>query len=228
MEFEKKKIIELGSTTSLKIIFRTLQNQSDNIFNGIHNSNEASITSCLRNLEDLISSDDEDNIYNLNSFIQNGICHIARTYGKTSTVSSIVLNILMTAIHTYNNISAEKYIFELETCPNTNLLGISFLIQVLLPHINAGASFFPTSEKPLTFEVLIPHIPKIRSPSPEVGPRNKPVSFGKESEKLQRQRRTELGYRSNSSDTDSDGGSGKRKLSKQRRSQRRKSKKRLF
>jgi hypothetical protein len=225
------QIIKLGSTSSLKIIFKTLQNQCSDIFNGSHNANHESITTCLQNLEKLIAPDDEDYIYELFAFIGNGICHIARNYGKTSVVSSIVLNFLMTAIHSYNQISAQKYRFESETCPNTNSLGKAFLMQVLLPHINAGAKHFPPSEKPLTFTVIIQHSPVIRSPSPDVGPRGKPIiSFGKAVKRLQRQRRKERGYRSNSSDTEGSDGGGKRKFSKQRRSrqQRRQSKKRLF
>ncbi len=225
------QIVKLGSASSLKIIFKTLQNQCSDIFNGIHNANHESITTCLQNLEKLISPDDEDYIYELNSFIGNGVCHIARNYGKTSAVSSIVLNFLMTAIHSYNQISAQKYRFESETCPNTNSLGKAFLMQLLLPHINAGANLFPPTENPLTFSVMVQASPVIRSPSPEVGPRNKPISFGKEVKRLQRQRRKDRGYRSNSSDTgESDGGSTIRKFSKQRRrsQRRRQSKKRLF
>jgi hypothetical protein len=215
------QIIKLGSTTSLKIIFKTLQNQCSDIFNGSHNANHESITTCLQNLGKLISPDDEDYIYDLFAFIGNGICHIARNYGKTSAVSSIVLNFLMTAIHSYNQISAQKYRFENNTCPNTNALGKAFLMQVLLPHINAGATHFPPSEKPLTFAVLVQHSPVIRSPSPEVGPRNKPISFGKEVKRLQRQRRKERGYRSNSSDTEESDGGGKRKRSVRRNQKKR-------
>jgi hypothetical protein len=219
------QIIKLGSTTSLKIIFKTLQNQCSDIFNGSHNANHESITTCLQNLARLISTDDEDYIYELFSFIGNGICHIARNYGRTSVVSSIVLNYLMTAIHSYNQISAQKYRFESETCPNTNALGKAFLMQVLLPHINAGATLFPPNEKPLTFAVIVQHSPVIRSPSPDVGPRNKPLSFGKEVKRLQRQRRKERGYRSNSSDTEESDGGGKRKQSvRQNQKKRRQSK----
>ena len=219
------QIVKLGSTSSLKIIFKTLQNQCSDIFHGIHNANHESITACLQNLETLISPDDEDYIYDLNSFIGNGVCHIARNYGKTSAVSSIVLNFLMTAIHSYNQISAKKYRFEDETCRNTNSLGKAFLMQVLLPHINAGATYFPPNEKPLTFAVQVKHSPVIRSPSPEVGPRNKPISFGKEVKRLQRQRRKERGYRSNSSDTEGSDGGGERKRSvRQNQKKRRQSK----
>lgn len=216
------QIIKLGSTTSLKIIFKTLQNQCSDIFNGIHNVNHEPITTCLQNLARLISPDDEDYIYDLNEFIGDGICHIARYYGKTSAVSSIVLNFLMTAIQSYNKVSSKKYKFENETCHNSNGLGKAFLIQVLLPLINAGATHFPHSENPLTFAVqrMI-----IRSPSPDVGPRNESISFGKEVKRLQRQRRKERGYRSNSSDTEESDGGGKRKQSvRQNQKKRRQSK----
>jgi len=206
------QINKLGSTESLKLIFRTLQNQCSNIFNGSHNENHESITACLQNLSRLLSHDD-DYIIDLHDFIEDGICHIARNYGKTSSVSAIVLNFLMTAIHAYNQVSAQNYQFKKETCYNINSAGKAFLMQVLLPHIKSGAAPFPVSKTPMTFAVQVQHSPVIRSPSPEVGPRNKPISFGKEVKRLQRQRRQDRGYRSNSSDTEgSNGGSGKRSV----------------
>ena len=205
------KIQTLGSDKSLRTIFRTLQNQCSEIFSGAHNADSASIMKCLENLAELISSDD-DYIEELELFIDSGVCHIARNYGAESntnnTVSSVVLNFLMTAIRSYNHNSKEPYRFKKDKCPNTNSHGNALLAQVLHPMIDAGAHAVPIDNQLLTFNVLKKYSPRIRSPSPKVGPRHKPISFGKTVKTLQRTRRQSRGYRSNSSDTGSasDGG----------------------
>ena len=218
-------VARLGDETSLKIIFRTLQNQSSAIFGGECNAHSASIMKCLEGLATLISPENVDVIEDLESFISGGVCHVARNYGinAESTISPIVLNFLMTAIRSYNHINRGKspYRFTDAKCPQTNPHGNAFLAQVLIPHIDAGAHAFPIDEKLLTFEVRVEHSPIIRSPSPMVGRRGESVPFGLTFKMHQRHRRAHrknidpLGYRSNSSDTGSasDGG-GRRKFTR--------------
>lgn len=223
-------VARLSVETSLKMIFRTLQNQSSAIFGGECNTHSASIMKCLEGLAILISPDNddviEDVIEDLESFISGGVCHVARNYGRNaeSTISPIVLNFLMTAIRSYNHINRGKppYRFTSPKCPQTNARGYAFLAQVLIPRIDAGAHAFPIDEKLLTFEVRVEHSPIIRSPSPMVGRRGESVPFGPMFKRLQRERRADLGYRSNSSDTGSasDGG-GRRKFTRRPRQSRR-------
>jgi hypothetical protein len=213
------QIQTLKGSPSLKQIFRTLQNQSSEIFSGVHNANSEIITGCLEKLAKLISPDDDEYIEELESFIGNGVCHVARNYGKTVHVSPIVVNYLMTAITSYNHVNKTPYRFTRDTCPNTNSHGNAFLVQVLIPHIDAGAHAFPSGQK---FHVHVKSTPPvIRSPSP-VGPRRPSISFGKAAKALQRERRTlkkkqglTQGYRSNSSDTEG----GRRRIARQRRQQ---------
>ena len=212
--------------TSLKMIFRILQNQGVEIFNGNHNQHAASIMTCLKNLATKISPDDTEYIEELEMFIDDGACRIARNYGKNtdSTVSPIVLNFLMTAIHSYNHINKGKTPYQFtgkKNCTNIKSSGKAFLAQVLIPRIHAGAHAYPTNVPLLTFHAIAAHSPIMRSPSPNVGPRHPPISFGKSAKRLQRERRQERkliqGYRSNSSDTGSasDGG-GKRRFTRRR------------
>ena len=218
------QIQTLKGSTSLKQIFRTLQNQSSEIFSGVHNANSEIITGCLEKLAKLISPDDDDDyIEELESFIGNGVCHVARNYGRMN-VSHIVLNYLMTAISSYNRLNKTPYRFTNDTCPNTNSRGNAFLVQVLIPHIDAGAHAFSIGNK---FHVDVKSTPPvIRSPSP-VGPRHPSISFGKAAKALQRERRTlkkkqglTQGYSSNSSDTEG----GRRRIARRQR----KTKKRLL
>ena len=218
------QIKTLEGATSLKQIFRTLQNQSSEIFSGDHNASSEIITGCLKKLAKLITPDDDEYIEDLESFIGNGVCHVARNYGKTVNVSPVVVNYLMTAITSYNHVNKTPYRFTSDTCPNTNSHGNAFLVQVLIPHIDAGAHAFPSGQK---FHVHVKSTPPvIRSPSP-VGPRRPSISFGKAAKALQRERRTlkkkqglTQGYRSNSSDTEG----GRRRIARRQR----KTKKRLL
>lgn len=219
------QIKTLEGATSLKQIFRTLQNQSSEIFSGDHNASSEIITGCLKKLAKLITPDDDEYIEDLESFIGNGVCHVARNYGKTVNVSPVVVNYLMTAITSYNHVNKTPYRFTSDTCPNTNSHGNAFLVQVLIPHIDAGAHAFPSGQK---FYVQVKDTPIIRSPSP-VGPRRPSISFGKAAKALQRERRTlkkkqglTQGYRSNSSDTEG----GRRIFPRRRRPHN--TKKRLF
>lgn len=212
------QIKTLEGATSLKQIFRTLQNQSSEIFSGDHNASSEIITGCLKKLAKLITPDDDEYIEDLESFIGNGVCHVARNYGKTVNVSPVVVNYLMTAITSYNHVNKTPYRFTSDTCPNTNSHGNAFLVQVLIPHIDAGAHAFPSGQK---FYVHVKDTPIIRSPSP-VGPRRPSISFGKAAKALQRERRTlkkkqglTQGYRSNSSDTEG----GRRIFARRRRPQ---------
>ena len=208
----------LNSQKSLKNIFKTLENQNSEIFSGYHNTHSASITTCFENLAQLISPEDDDYIEDFKSFINNGLCTICRNYEmQRETVSPIVLNFLMTAIRSYNHIqraSGQLYHFTQEVCPGASDTGNAFLQQVMCPFIDAGAlHVFPVDE-PLNFQVNVKKTFIIRSPSPERGPRRKFKSFGKAFKQLQRSRRRDRGYRSNSSDTgsESNGGGSRRRF----------------
>lgn len=214
-------IASLHLQTSLKSIFRTLQNQAGDIFNGIHNAHNESITACLENLGKLISPDDEDRIDDLFSFIENGICRVSNSYEvERDALSPEVLNFLMTAIRSYNHIAAsgsEKraaYSFTSKTCPGASDAGNAFLVQILIPHIAAGAlHVFPVGS-PLTFKVNVPQSFIMRSPSPSSGPRRPGISFGnaaiiaKKSRRRHRRNQRKLRYSYPSASSDSDSGSG--------------------
>jgi hypothetical protein len=218
-------VATLRSQTSLKNIFRTLQNQESHIFSNVHNTHSESITTCLENLGHLINPDNEDWLYDLRSFIESGVCHIARNYEMDRlSISPIVLNFLMTAIRSYNHIvciggggGAAGYRFESDTCPGASATGNAFLMQVLVPLINAGAlHVFPIGVQ-LEFNVNVPESFVKRSPSPP-GPRRKFISLG-EAAKIQktarrryrRERRAVSGAVSDSSTSGSDGG-GRRRI----------------
>jgi len=206
----------LHSQKNLKTIFKTLENQNSEIFSGYHNTHSASITSCFENLAQLISPDDDEYfVEDFKSFINNGVCTICRNYEmQRETVSPIVLNFLMTAIRSYNHIqrtSENLYHFPQDVCPGASDTGNAFLLQVLCPFIDAGAlHVFPVDE-PLNFKLNVKQTFIMRSPSPEKGPRRKSKSFGKAFKQLQRSRRRDLGYRSNSSDTGSESNGGSRR-----------------
>lgn len=212
----------LENQSSLRDIFRTLQNQEGPIFSNVHNAHSASIITCLEKLGNLITPPDkEDRLYDLRSFIENGVCHIARNYEMNPTVSPDVLNFLMTAIRSYNHIvaisggEAKVYHFEPGTCRGgVSSTGNAFLLQVLVPLIDAGAlHVFPTGA-PIAFDVNVPELFVERSPSPEYGPRQPGVSFGKAVEALnkptRRRRRRVVGsrYVSGSSASSSGNSSG--------------------
>lgn len=219
-------VATLRSQTSLKNIFRTLQNQESNIFSNVHNVHSESITTCLENLGHLINPDNEDGLYDLRSFIESGVCHIARNYEMDrSSISPIVLNFLMTAIRSYNHIvciggggGAAGYRFESDTCRGASATGNAFLMQVLVPLINAGAlHVFPIGVQ-LEFNVNVPESFVIRSPSPD-GPRRKFISFGKaaktnktERRRYRRQRRAESGAVVSDSSTSGSDGGGRRRI----------------
>ena len=180
-------VASLHSQTSLKAIFRTLQNQAGDIFSDVHNAHGASITTCLENLGQFITPDNEDNLDDLRSFIETGVCRIVRNYDvDRSKVSPDVLNFLMTAIRSYNHIVASGasggvaslYRFESETCQGASATGNAFLTQILVPFINAGALHVFPIGVPLEFEVKVPVSFIVRSPSPENGPRRPSISFG--------------------------------------------------
>ena len=177
-------VASLHSQTSLKAIFRTLQNQAGDIFSDVHNAHGASITTCLENLGQFITPDNEDNLDDLRSFIETGVCRIVRNYDvDRSKVSPDVLNFLMTAIRSYNHIVASGgvaslYRFESETCRGASATGNAFLTQILVPFINAGALHVFPIGVPLEFEVKVPVSFIVRSPSPENGPRRPSISFG--------------------------------------------------
>lgn len=231
-------VASLHSQTSLKAIFRTLQNQAGDIFSDAHNAHSSSITTCLENLGRFITPDNEDNLDDLRSFIENGVCRIVRNYEvDRSKVSPDVLNFLMTAIRSYNHIVAiggggggvaSSYRFESETCQGASATGNAFLKQILVPFINAGALHVFPIGVPLAFEVKVPDSFIIRSPSPEDGPRHPGISFGRAvraaktaRRRYRRQRRAESGVgskyvvsdssASDSSSNSNGGGSGRRR-----------------
>ena len=190
------QIPSLCDKTNLRDIFRTLENQNSAIFNGDHDAHSASITTCLKNLVELISPNDNDHLEDLMYFIQNGVCRVANNYeSDRKAVTPVVLNLLMTAIRSYNHIkgsskasprSREPYHVTLETCHGLSDTSSAFLMQVLAPHINSGARHvFPVNkDKPLEFNVHVKEKFIVRStPSPlkgnRVGSLSNPVHFGK-------------------------------------------------
>lgn len=240
-------IRQLRGEKSLKYIFKTLQNQTREIFRGDHNAIEesTSITTCLENLGQYILPEDDEYLEELESFILNGISNISRNYeDHRQTVTPTVLNFLMTAIRSYNHIRGTPYRVDLDRFQILSEMGIAFLTQVLIPYIDAGAlHVFPT-DAPLEFEIKQPkQVVKVRSPSPSTGNRigslSTAISFSKALRPHRRYRRTERRNRakpgehiSNSdsgSSSDSDGGGrrgGGRKTNKRNRySIRRRSKK---
>ena len=185
------QIPSLGDKTSLKDIFRTLENQNSAIFNGDHDAHSASITTCLKNLVELISPNDKDYLEDLKYFIHNGVCRVANNYeSNRERVTPVVLNLLMTAIRSYNHIKTlskasprRPYHVTLETCHGLSDMGTAFLMQVLAPHINAGAHHVFPVDTPLHFNVVVKEKFIVRSPSPlegnRVGSLANPVHFGK-------------------------------------------------
>ena len=175
-------ISELGSEKNLKFIFRTLQNQTREIFRGDHNAQSASITTCLENLGQLILEDDDEYLDDLKSFIGNGVFQISGHYGS-GTVTPTVLNFLMTAIRSYNHIirgRKTQYQVALDTCQGLSDTGNAFLMQVLIPRIDAGALHVFPPDEPLVFDIRVKKAFIIRSPSPLHGrrPGSSPISFG--------------------------------------------------
>lgn len=245
-------IRQLGTQKSLKTIFKTLQNQTREIFSGVYNAPEESksITTCLENLgQYIILPDDEEYLEDLESFILNGISNISRNYeNDRQTVTPVVLNFLMTAIRSYNHISGTLYRVNLDRFQVLSEMGNAFLTQVLIPYIDAGALHVFPPDAPLGFEIRV-NSPKevftIRSPSPLQGNRfgslSTAVSFSKALRQGRRYRRTERKKRAkpgepvvnsdsgSSSDSDGGRGGGRRKTNKRTRysMRRRKSKKNL-
>lgn len=185
------QIPSIGDKTSLKDIFRTLENQNSAIFNGDHDAYSASITTCFKNLAHLISPNDEY-LGDLEYLITDGVCRIARNYeSNRERVTPVVLNLLMTAIRSYNHIKAARasprrrapYHASMHTCRGLSDMGTAFLVQVLAPHINAGAHHVFPVDKPLEFNVDVKEKFIVMSPSPLVGNRVgslvTPISFGK-------------------------------------------------
>jgi hypothetical protein len=202
------QIPSLCDKTNLRDIFRTLENQNSAIFNGDHDAHSASITTCLKNLVELISPDDKDYLEDLKYFIHNGVCRVANNYDNNpQTVTPVVLNFLMTAIRSYNHIKAlskassspsrAPYHVTLDTCHGLSDTSSAFLMQVLAPHINSGARHvFPVhKDKPLEFNVHVKEKFIVRStPSPlkgnRVGSLSNPVHFGKALRALKKANKT--------------------------------------
>ena len=188
----------LGSQKNVKSIFRTLQNQTREIFRGEHNAESASITTCLENLGQLILQDD-GYLADLASFIGNGVFQISRNYeSDPEMVTPTVLNFLMTAIRSYNHIislggSETQYRVALDTCQGLSDTGNAFLMQVLVPRIDAGALHFFPPDEPLVFDLKVKktYIPRSRSPPKGNRPGSlaTPVYFGRAVTKARRQRR---------------------------------------
>jgi hypothetical protein len=198
------QIPSIGDKTSLKDIFRTLENQNSAIFNGDHDAYSASITACLKNLVELISPNDEY-LGDLEYLITDGVCRITRNYeSNRERVTPVVLNFLMTAIRSYNHIKAARalprsrapYHVSIHTCRGLSDMGTAFLMQVLAPHINAGAHHvFPVhKDKPLEFNVHVKEKFIVRSPSPlkgnRVGSLSTAISFGEALKALKKANRT--------------------------------------
>lgn len=181
----------------LKSIFRTLQNQTREIFRGEHNAQSVSITTCLENLGQLILEEDDEYLEELASFIGSGVFHISRNYESVpETVTPTILNFLMTAIRSYNHIIScreTQYRVALDTCQGLSDTGNAFLMQVLVPRIDAGALHVFPPDEPLVFDLKVKQSFIIRSPSPLHGNRPgslaNPVSFGKAITRARRHRR---------------------------------------
>jgi len=192
-------IRQLGTQKSLKTIFKTLQNQTREIFRGDYNRPEESksITTCLENLGQYILSDNEEYLEELESFIINGISNISRNYeNDRQSVTPTVLNFLMTAIRSYNHIRGIPYRVDLDRFRTLTETGNAFLTQALLPYIHAGALHVFPPDAPLGFEIRIKpsEVFTIRSPSPlhgnRVGSLSTAVPFMKAVKQLRRARRT--------------------------------------
>ena len=223
-----KSIRQLGTEKSLKTIFKTLQNQTREIFSGVYNAPEESksITTCLENLGQYILPDDEEYLEDLESIILNGISNISRNYeNDRQAVTPVVLNFLMTAIRSYNHIRGTPYRVNLDRFQVLSEMGNAFLTQVLIPYIDAGALHVFPPDAPLGFEIRVSpskQVFTIRSPSPlhgnRVGSLSTAVSFSKALRKGRRYRRTERKKRAkpgeyvansdSGSSSDSDGGRG--------------------
>jgi hypothetical protein len=225
-------IRQLGTQKSLKTIFKTLQNQTREIFRGDYTATEESnsITTCLENLGQYILPDDEEYLEELESFILNGISNISRNYENARpAVTPVVLNFLMTAIRSYNHIRGTPYRVDLDRFQVLSEMGNAFLRQVLIPYIDAGALHVFPPDAPLGFEIRVN-----RSPSPlfgnRVGSLSTAVSFSKALKKARRYRRTERKKRAkpgqsvsnsdsgSSSDSDGGRGGGRRKTKRRRTS----------
>ena len=246
-----KSIRQLGTEKSLKTIFKTLQNQTREIFRGDYNAPEESksITTCLKNLGQILP-DDEEYLEELESFILNGISNISRNYESDSqSVTPAVLNFLMTAIRSYNHIRGTPYRVDLDRFQTLSETGNAFLTQVLIPHIDADALHVFPPDAPLVFEISIKpskQVFTIRSPSPlhgnRVGSLSTAVSFSKALKNGRRYRRTNrknsakpgesVANSDSGSSSDSDGGRGGGRRKTNKRTQysirRRKSKKKLI
>jgi len=236
-------IRQLGDQKSLKIIFKTLQNQTREIFRGDYNATEESksITTCLENLGQYILPEDDEHLEDLESFILNGISNISRNYeDDRQAITPTVLNFLMTAIRSYNHIRGTPFRVDLDRFQILSEMGNAFLTQVLIPYIDAGALHVFPPDAPLEFEIKQPK--QVQSPSPSTGNRigslSTAVSFSKALRHQRRRRRTERKKNAKSgeyvvnsdsgSSSDSDGGrgGGRRKTNKRKRySIRRRSKK---
>jgi hypothetical protein len=242
------QIPSLGDKTNLRDIFRTLENQNSAIFNGDHDAYSASITACLKNLVELISPDDKDYLEDLKYFIHNGVCRVANNYeSNRERVTPVVLNFLMTAIRSYNHIKAlskaspkaspsrSSYHVTLDTCHGLSDTSSAFLMQVLAPHINAGAHHVFPVDTPLHFNVVVKEKFIVRSPSPlegnRVGSLATPVPFGEALKALKKANKANRSPKGNktptkgnkspgkSSDTDSSGSRGGGRKTRRRRKQ---------
>ncbi|NDH68682.1 MAG: hypothetical protein EBY22_12420 [Gammaproteobacteria bacterium] len=223
------QIPSLGDKTNLRDIFRTLENQNSAIFNGDHDAYSASITACLKNLVELISPNDEY-LGDLKYLITDGVCCIARNYeSNRERVTPVVLNLLMTAIRSYNHIkgsskasprSRAPYHVSMHTCRGLSDMGTAFLVQVLAPYINSGARHVFPVDTPLEFNVRVKEKFSKTTTPPEgrVGSLSTAISFGEALKSLKKANKANKspkkgnktptkGNKSpgNSSDTDSSG-----------------------
>lgn len=119
---------------SPKLIVKRLTNQSDTIFQVFHEQDYRNLEAAFAKLMQHSSSLPE---YELKSFIEDGICAIARNFGNGEPVHPGTMNIIIRAIQVYNAASPdEPFRFETE-CRNVSMEGLTFLMHVVLPIVNS-------------------------------------------------------------------------------------------
>lgn len=123
------------SNLSSKNIVRKLVNQGENIFNNMYNQYYDELVKAFLKINE--SDLSEDLIEDLNYFIEDGICNLARNFGEGKQISPITMNILIHAIVVFNNKSPSPFNFRSDKiCAHVNVNGLIFLSNVLIKIVN--------------------------------------------------------------------------------------------